>query len=103
MENDVARLVAGQLRTGMKDRALSGVQLADEIERLTGARPSKMQVSRWLNAVKQLARVDPDLYPLCRALGLDPAVVVADAIRRDVGARAAPGPKSVGAGAVETP
>ncbi len=78
MRNEAARLVVEQLRARMKDQALSGVQLADEIERITGARPSAVQVARWVGGANQLLRINPAFYAVTAALGLDPIEVLTD-------------------------
>lgn len=48
MANEAARL-AEALRAGKKQRGLSGAQIAEQIERLTGSRPGLMWVSRRLH------------------------------------------------------
>lgn len=48
MANEAAQL-AEALRAGKKARSLSGAQIAEQIERLTGSRPSLMWISRRLH------------------------------------------------------
>jgi hypothetical protein len=65
----------------MKDQALSGADLADRVERLTGDRPSPVWVSRRLLGVRPLIRVSEDLFVIAAALELDPMDLVEDAVR----------------------
>jgi hypothetical protein len=47
--SDIAAQLAEALRAGKKDRALSGAQIAEQIEQPAGSRPSLMWVSRRLH------------------------------------------------------
>jgi hypothetical protein len=53
-----AALLAEALRAAKKVKALSGTQIAEQIERLTGSRPSLMWVSRRLHG-----QINPVLLP----------------------------------------
>lgn len=75
--NPEAARLADKLRTAMKDQALRGPAIADEVERLTGVRPSAMQVSRWLSGKRPLIRLAPELFVLAEIAGLDPLRLVA--------------------------
>ena len=69
---DAARL-ASHIRAVMEREGLSGRDLADRIERLTGTRPSDMWVSRYVNGVYPLFRpasVSPHLRTIAEALGV---------------------------------
>ena len=68
--NPEAARLAGKLRAAMKDQALRGPAIADEVERLTGDRPSAMQVSRWLSGKRPLIRIAPELFVLAEIAGL---------------------------------
>ena len=82
MPNPEAARLAEALRTAMKSQNLSGAALAREIERLTGKRPSDMQMSRWLRGERRpLIYVSPDLAAIATALGLDPVELACDALR----------------------
>lgn len=77
MASEAARL-AEALRAAKKDQALSGSQIAEQIERLTGSRPSLMWVTRRLRGQVPLVRVAPEFYALARALGVDPQELLAE-------------------------
>ncbi len=79
MTFDVAR-VAEMLRTGKKQQGLSDARIADEIERLTGSRPSLMWVSRRLHGHVPVLRVAPEFYSLADVLHLDAGVVASEAL-----------------------
>ena len=74
--NPEAARLADKLRTGMKARALNGTAIADEVERLTGVRPSAMQVSRWLSGKRPLIRIAPELFVLAEIAGVDPVRLI---------------------------
>lgn len=76
--NPEAARLADKLRTAMKDRALRGPAIADEVERLTGERPkfAAQWISRRLSGAKPLIRVSPDLYVLAEIAGLDPVALI---------------------------
>jgi hypothetical protein len=67
----------------MKDRALRGPAIADEVERLTGERPkfAAQWISRRLSGEKALIRVSPDLYVLAEIAGLDPIDLIFTTLR----------------------
>lgn len=77
---EAARLAA-IIRAGMKDQALSDTELAARVERLTGRPYLPQYVGRRLNGTRPLVVISPDLYLFCEVLGLDPAQVVAGAMR----------------------
>jgi hypothetical protein len=85
MVDPAAAHLAAQLRTAVKDQALSGPDIAEKVERLTGTRPDLTWVSRRTNPnskrFQPLIRVSPDLEVLCLALGLDPMDLIEDAVR----------------------
>jgi hypothetical protein len=66
----------------MKDRALHGPAIADEVERLTGVRPAyaAQWISRRLSGTKPLIRIHPDLYVLAEVAGLDPMELIVGAL-----------------------
>lgn len=94
MANEAARL-AEALRAGKKDRALSGAQIAEQIGRLTGSRPSLIWVSRRLQGStgrvpmirlgapcshcgwRTPIELDPQLSAMAEVLGVDPDAVLA--------------------------
>jgi hypothetical protein len=80
--NPEAARLADKLRTAMKDRALRGPAIADEVERLTGERPkfAAQWISRRLSGEKALIRVSPDLYVLAEIAGLDPVELIVGAL-----------------------
>jgi transcriptional regulator with XRE-family HTH domain len=92
VQNPEAARLADTLRAAMKSQSLSGSDLADEIERLTGGRPSAMQVSRWLRGERPLIRVSPDLTLIAGALNLDPVELICDAVRQAYGVEVPPRP-----------
>lgn len=79
-ENPEAARLADKLRTAMKDQALRGPAIADEVERLTGVRPSAMQVSRWLSGERPLIRVHPMLYALAEIAELDSVGLIVESL-----------------------
>lgn len=93
MADTSAARLAATLRAAAKDQALSGSDLADRIERLTGKRPSAAWISRRLGATHDsdesgtgrlrypLIRISPDLFTLATVLGLDPMDLIEDAVR----------------------
>ena len=78
--NPEAARLADKLRTAMKDQALNGPAIADEVERLTGVRPSPMTVSRWLSGERPLIRISPSLRALAQVAGLDLTELVVDSL-----------------------
>jgi hypothetical protein len=80
--NPEAARLADKLRTAMKDRALRGPAIADEVERLTGVRPAyaAQWISRRLSGTKPLIRIHPDLYVLAEIAGLDPDQLILDSL-----------------------
>ncbi len=82
-----AALLAARLRTAAKDQALSGSDIADRVERLTGVRPSATWLSRRVGTAADpvpLLRVSPDLFVLAGVLGLDPMDLIEDVLRSSV-------------------
>jgi transcriptional regulator with XRE-family HTH domain len=77
--NEAARL-AEALRAGKKAQSLSGTQIAEQIERLTGSRPSLMWVSRRLHGEVSMIRALPELFAFADILGLDVAQLVLSAM-----------------------
>ena len=92
MTSEAAQL-AEALRAGKKAQSLSGAQIAEQIERLTGSRPSLMWVSRRLHGENgrrpmiQLSgpcphcnemsyALDPMLAAMADVLGVDPDAVL---------------------------
>lgn len=92
MTSEAAQL-AEALRAAKKVKALSGSQIAEQIERLTGSRPSLMWVSRRLRGdngrrpMVQLSgpcphcgqisySLDPTLQAMSEVLGVDPDVAL---------------------------
>lgn len=86
--------LAEALRAGKKARALSGAQIAEQIERLTGSRPGLMWVSRRLQGStgrspmirvgapcshcgEVTIQLDPQLAAMADVLGVDPDEVLA--------------------------
>jgi len=91
---DEAAQLAEALRAGKKRRGLSGAQIAEQIERLTGSRPGLMWVSRRLQGSTgrvPMIRVsvpcshcggvdiqlDSQLAAMAAVLGVDPDAVLA--------------------------
>lgn len=96
MASEAARL-AEALRAAKKDQALSGSQIAEQIERLTGSRPSLMWVSRRLQGStgrvpmirlgapcshcgEVTIQLDPQLAAMADVLGVDPDEVLTGAV-----------------------
>jgi transcriptional regulator with XRE-family HTH domain len=94
--NEAARL-AEALRAGKKQQGLTGAQIAEQIERLTGSRPSPMWVSRRLHGStgrvplvpvsapcqhcgEVAIRLDPQLEAMTHVLGVDPDAVLAGSV-----------------------
>jgi hypothetical protein len=80
VSNSEAARLAATIRAGVKRQGLTGVELAKRVEQLTGEPYPAVYVSRRLNNTRPLIAIADDLYPLCEALGIDPAQAVADAI-----------------------
>jgi hypothetical protein len=91
-----AAQLAEALRAGKKARSLSGAQIAEQIERLTGSRPSLMWVTRRLrgtngrsamirlgapcqNCGEVVVQLDPMLAAMADVLGVDVDEVLAEA------------------------
>jgi hypothetical protein len=94
--NEAARL-AEALRAGKKRTGLTGAQIAEQIERLTGSRPGLMWVSRRLQGStgrtpmiqvsapcrhcgEVAIRLDPQLEAMAHVLGVDPDAVLAGSV-----------------------
>lgn len=75
MEDSPAARLANRLRAVMKDRALSGAQLAEKVGQLTGTTPSSIWASRRFPASgeprKALIKIDPELFAIAAAIGVD--------------------------------
>lgn len=91
---DVAAQLAERLRAGKKAHALSGAAIAEQIEQLTGSRPSLMWVSRRLHGSVPIVRslhqcshcdlvaaeyTDVNAEALARVLGVDLTGITAPA------------------------
>jgi hypothetical protein len=85
MVDPAAAHLAARLRTAVKDQALSGLDTAGEVERLTGKRPTRTWLSRRTNPhgkrFQPLIRISPDLFTLAQVLNLDPLDLIEDAVR----------------------
>lgn len=79
MASEAARL-AEALRAAKKAQSLSGTKIAEQIERLTGSRPSAMGMTRRLHGRVPLIRVSPELFALADILDLDVEQLVLDAL-----------------------
>lgn len=80
----VAAHVAAILRAEMKDRALTGAALADDVGRTAAT------VSRRLTSVYPLVYITDDLVRMCQAMDLDPLDVLARAVQDARNAAGAP-------------
>lgn len=82
-EASAAARLAEAFRAVMKDQALNGAGLAERIERLTGTQPSPVWVSRRLGGSrpKNLIDVDPDLFVIAQALGINRSDLIELVIR----------------------
>lgn len=96
MADEAARL-AEALRAGKKRKGLSGAQIAEQIERLTGSRPSLMWVSRRLHGQMPLivkgrtcahcghtpiGVADPWAEAIANVLGVDLTAYLPEALER---------------------
>ena len=96
MANEAAQL-AEALRAGKKQHGLSGAQIAEQIERLTGSRPGLMWVSRRLQGStgrtpmirlgapcshcgEVTIQLDPQLAAMADVLGVDPDAVLTGSV-----------------------
>lgn len=95
--NDVAAQLAEALRAGKKRQGLSGAQIAEQIEQLTGSRPGPMWVSRRLQGSngrgpmvrpttcphchENIVQIDPQLAAMAEVLGVDTGAILAGSTR----------------------
>ncbi len=87
MTNSAAFRLAAVLRAAAKRQSLNGPALAERVERLTGARPDAMTVSRWLSgrhAVRPMIFVSPHLITMARVLDLDPRELAVQALHAEL-------------------
>lgn len=77
----VAARVGAALRSAMKDRPLTGRELAAGVARLTGRPQREWNVSNRLTGRRPLVTVSDDLFAYAKVLDVDPVQLVADAMR----------------------
>jgi len=87
VESSAAARLAERISAAVKSQGLNGETLAQRVERLTGAKPSPMAISRWrrgLAATLPMVSVSPHLVTLARALDLDPHALAVDVVRHEI-------------------
>lgn len=83
LTNKAALLVGERLRSAMREQGLNGPELARLIGEQTGEVVDQLRLYKLLSDTQYpaLVTVNPELYPLAGALGLDPAELVAGVVR----------------------
>lgn len=96
MSSPEAARLAALIRTGMKDQALSGVELARRVGQLMGCNYSPVYLSRALNGDRRpliqvgtdlltgkrvVTDMAPELDAICKSLGVSREEAIRDAMR----------------------
>jgi hypothetical protein len=68
----------------MKDQALSGTEIAQRVEQLTGRKYLPQYVGRRLNGARPLVTIHEDFYLLCEVLDINPRWLLAQAVREAI-------------------